>query len=122
MTARKQLEVQLRKLIPKAWRLIAYQDSLDAISNVTVMLKQESITKAPAAPQGAHIVTYTVTLIDPATDPKKAELALDENVNDLLYKLDTVEWLTWSRAEKVLFADFNMAYDISVEVITRKAI
>ena len=122
MTARKQLEVQLRKLIPKAWRLIAYQDSLDAISNVTVMLKQESITKAPFAPQGAHLVTYTVTLIDPATDPKKAELALDENVNDLLYKLDTVEWIMWSRAEKVQFAEFNMAYDISLEVITRKAI
>ncbi|TFC94572.1 hypothetical protein E3T28_14820 [Cryobacterium sinapicolor] len=121
MTARQQLEAELRKLVPKTWKIVAYQDGLDTLDKVTLMLKQSAIEKAPAAPQGAHIVSYVLTLIDPALDAQKAEIALDASVDDLLFKLDGIQWLTWSRAEKVQFSDTNMAYDVTVEVITRKA-
>ncbi|MFC5930206.1 hypothetical protein D6T64_05640 [Cryobacterium melibiosiphilum] len=121
MTAREQLVTALTAVIPRTWKLVPYQDNLDTLDRVTLVLKQSTISKAPAAPQGAHIVSYLLTLVTPETDAQKAELALDALVDELLFMLDGITWLTWDTATKVQFSDSNMAYDITVEALTRKA-
>lgn len=121
MTARTQLETELKKVIPRAWKLVPYQDNLDRLDRVTLVLKQNTIAKAAQAPQGAYLISYVLTLVTPEIGAQKAETALDDSVAELLTALDSITWLNWSLATKVQFSDSNMAYDITVEVITRKA-
>lgn len=119
-TLRAQLAAHLRPLLPKAWKIIPYQDSLDTLSTVVVMLSQKTIEHSPALPNGAHLVTFTVTVIDPSQDPKVSEDRLDDEVHALLYALDQLPALAWDRAEKVQFSDTHTAWDISLTVTTTK--
>ena len=119
-TIRAQLATQLKPLLPRAWKIVDHQTNLDVLDNPVVMLKQQSIRRAPAAPQGAHIVSFTVTVVAPQTDLQRAEDALDEKVDTLIHALDANQSLNWTDAEKVLFQDSYLAYDITLEVISRK--
>ena len=120
MTARQQLATAIAPLLPATWKLIPYQDSIDTLSSVVVMLKLESIEKAPSAPIGAYLAKFTVTIADPSTDPKNAEDRLDDEVLALLAALDALNSTLWSTATKVSFNSTNLAYDIAVSVVTRK--
>lgn len=117
---RAQLAASLKPLLSTGWRIIDHQDNLDTFTSPVVMLKQQEIEPAPAAPAGAHIVTLVVTIADPKTDPGPAEDSLDENVDNLIHALDSIDYLNWTKATKVLFQDRYLAYDINLEVISRK--
>lgn len=120
MTAREGLAETLKPMLPKGWNLIPYQDNTDTLSDVTVMLKQTSLTKFPGAPLGSYLSEFIVTVVDPTIDPAKAEDRLDDEVHELLAALDGINNTLWSRAEKVLFNETHLAWDITVQVVTRK--
>ena len=120
MTARAQLAAAIAPLLPTDWQLIPYQDSLDTLSSVVVMLKLENIEKGPTAPIGSYLTNFTVTIADPSTDPEKAEDRLDGDVISLLAALDAINFTLWRTATKVMFNNNNLAYDIAVSVVTNK--
>lgn len=82
------------------------------------MLKMQTVKRSPQAPQGQLSVEYIVTIIEPRTDPGPAETALDEKVLDLMYALRQVPGVLVGDANAVLFGDTNLAYDISIEVLS----
>jgi len=115
---------QLKPLLPRGWELVPYTRVLDAIEKPTVMVRLNSISRLPEAPMAAHITEYVVTIVNPAADPGQADAALDDDIADLLHALDQTRnehglpVLRWTRAERVIYAETYLAFDISVEVIT----
>lgn len=118
MSARTQLAESLAELLPAGWRLIPYQDSVDELDTVVVMLKHSTLAKLPTAPLGAYLSTFTVTIVDPHTDAELAEDALDDGVLELLAALDQINSSLWSTAEKTLFQDRYLSWDVPVQVVT----
>ena len=114
MTVRAQLEADLKPHLPRGWRLIPYATNLDVIDQHTVMTLQESIERVPEAPIGAVKVDFKVIIIEPKTDPKTAEDALDDAVTDLLLSLNKARQVHWSRAERRTWEDSNPCYEVAV--------
>jgi hypothetical protein len=122
ITAFGMLADALRPLIPAAWHFVGYEDSIDDPDRVTVIVKLSSVQRFPAAPEGAYRAEWVVTIIDPHTDPAKADPFLFDALIDFLDDLDTapdLEWLGWTSAEKVLDSG-RFAFDITIHTITRK--
>lgn len=120
MSARTEIAAALKPLLPKSWKIVPYGDSLDVVSNVTVMVKLTRIEKVPTAPLGAYLSHFTITVIDPSTDPAKSEDRLDDEVHALLAALDGINNTLWTQAEKVLFSETNLAWDIQAQAVTTK--
>lgn len=119
-TIRAQIEASLKPLLPKAWTIVPTQRTLDVFTKPVVMLKQDRIEHAPTAPLAAHLVSFIVTVADPNSDPAAAEDDLDAEVSELLLALGAIDYLNWTEAQKVLFQDRYLAYDITLQAITRK--
>jgi hypothetical protein len=118
-TSREQLVDLLRPLLPKTWKLVPFSRGLDTPSQVTVMVHATAIRDAPAAPQGALETEFTLSVIDPQTDPERAQGALDDEVLELIHALKAVPFLIWESAEPTLVQD-SLSWDIKTTVITRK--
>lgn len=103
----------LKPLLPSSWKLVAYQTNLDSISQPVVVLKLEEVQRHPAAPQGARLITYTLTIIEPKTAPGPADDSLDTNLVLLLEAIDATPGLNWSSAKRVA-TDTNPAFDVSL--------
>lgn len=112
------LAALLKPLLPTGWKIIDSHRNVDVVRVTTVKLRQLKITRAPAAPDGAHDIEFTVTVTTPFTDPAKAEDDLDGSVNALLHALDENRIL-WTDATKVLDND-HLAYDITVTLTSTK--
>lgn len=117
---RKALEAQLKPLLPRTWRIVPYQRNLDTIAHTTVMFKQTAIDKLPQAPQGVLIVDLTLTIISHFTDTVKAEDDLDDAVLELCLAMDANPHVIYGRADKVMFDDTHLAYDITIQTTARK--
>lgn len=120
---RKRLAQLLAPMLPPAWRIIAWQDSLsrDTLSTTVVMLKQRTIKRAPAAPAGAHIVEFVVTIATALSDPAKAEDDLDDSVNALIHALESSR-IHWESATKVQAGSDTLAYDLTVQILSQTTI
>ncbi len=118
MSIRQQLTADLKKALPKGYRLINHQDTVDALSGTLVVLKQQSVTKEPSAPQGTYRFSYVATVVTPNDDLSKAEDSLDDNLADVLFALDGLSYVLWTEAQKVNFNESYLAYDINLSVLT----
>jgi hypothetical protein len=105
--------------MPRKWRIIRSQTSLDTIGETVVMLKLSRITKNPAAPLSDHIAEFVVTIVTAIEDPAAAEDDLDDSLITLLHALDGYDNLDWTGADKVSFSG-HFAYDVTVQLTTRK--
>lgn len=119
-TVRQTYVDELTPVLPKRWRIVPYQTNLDKLANVVVMLKQQTFEPLPEAPAGWLKVSVIVTCVSPLKDIPKAEDQLDDAVLQLITDLEGIESLIFQRAEKVLFQDEYIAYDLHTEVHTRK--
>lgn len=108
----------LKPVLPKSWDIVPYETNPDVRFNTVVMLKQQRIERTPAAPQGAHDITFTVTIQSPLDGLEKAEDILDDQVNALLHEIDALG-IAWTTAEKVL-SNNRLAYDISLSLTSTK--
>jgi hypothetical protein len=124
-TARAHLMEALKPLLPSSWKLLPYFTNLDVQTGVVAMLVLESVERAPANPQGSHVVSFTLQLREPKTDPSRREDSLDSSFDDLVYALDRVPGLWWSKAERVIHGNEgneSLAFDIALSVLTEKNI
>lgn len=117
--ARQLLADKLTELLP-THKIVRAQRNVDTISKPTVVIKQQSIIPAPAAPLSHYQVTFVVTIVSAHADIEKAEDDLDELVPDLIRKLDSIGWLLFESAEKASYADSNLCYDLRIQTITAK--
>lgn len=101
------------------WHFVTSARNVDRLSTVAVLIRQQSIRKAPEAPAGAHWVTFTVTVVDPKTAWDAAEASLDDHVDDILHALDGNSMVRWTSCDKVAYQDF-LAYDIHLDMLSGK--
>jgi hypothetical protein len=106
----------IRERVPASWRVIEHERPLDDIDAVTVQIKLDEVRRATEWGAGAYWVAWTVTVIPPHLDPDRADPAVFDALLELVAALDDVEWLRWTRAQKVLEAD-RYAFDITVDTI-----
>lgn len=118
-SARTYLAETLAPLLPKGWQIVPYADNLDTLSRPVVMLQQKRITPSTYAPLGRHSVEFSVILLNPSTDIRKAEEDLDEQVDLLLYALEDLPTLVWTNAERAVF-DNNHGWDITLTLDTTR--
>lgn len=119
--ARKDLAAYLEGRLPKTWRIIPEQRNYDPANKTTVIVKQETVARAAAAPIGVRVVTFTLTLVSRFTaELEVIEDDLDARLPELLTILDTTRGLRWTTAQKVAVTDKHFGYDISVEVDLKK--
>jgi hypothetical protein len=120
MSAHGQLADALKPLVPAAWRIVGVERDLDELEAgvVTVVIKLESIARIDAAPNtGRYWAGWTVTVVQPNADPELADPAIYDACLELVAALDELDWLRWTRAQKVLEAG-RYAFDITLETIT----
>ncbi|TDW50995.1 hypothetical protein EDF52_10283 [Curtobacterium sp. PhB42] len=114
----------LKPLLPRTWDLSPYSRLPDAVDKTTVVVWLQNITRLPEAPLASHVTEYTVTIVSPRTSPTEADADLDDDIADLLHALDNVRNeqgspnLRWTRAERAVYAESFLAFDITVSVIT----
>lgn len=116
--ARKHLAERLTAILPKGWRVVPYGTDLDVLSTPVVMIQQSRIKPSNHSPLGRHSVEFTVTLIDPSQDERLAEDHLDDQIDTLLYALETFGELVWTDAQRVLFQTTYNAWEISITLDT----
>ena len=104
----------LKPLLPEAWQIIPFSKNLDTITRPVVMLQLEEVQRHKDAPNGARLVTYTLTVIEPKTDPGPADDSLEANLIDLLNAIDKSPGLAWSGAKRVVAHESNPAFDITL--------
>lgn len=119
VTAFAMLADAIKPLLPKSWHFVGYEDAVDDVDRITVVLKLQEVQRMPEAPLGAYLTSWIVTVTDPHTDPAKADPSLFDAVIDLLDDLDDLSWLRWTSAKKVLDND-RYAYDITIQTSTTK--
>lgn len=117
-TVREWLTSQLTPLLPYGWRIAPSLP--ETLKSVTVVFTQKTITKLQQAPSGHLSNEILITVIDPHSDPVRAENALDDSVLELVTALDSLPGLTWSEARKVIVSDTYLGWDITTNVISRK--
>lgn len=119
ITPRAWLDAALSPLLPATWKIIPFQKELSTFTAPVVILKQSAITRLPEAPEGAHVVEFTVTVASPHVDREKAEDQLDDNVNALIHAIDTLG-IGWTRADKVAIDNTYIGWDINLSVTSTK--
>jgi hypothetical protein len=117
---RQYLVDQLKPLLPEKWRWYAYNTNLDNLSTPVAMLWLQTITRTPEAPMGFRSTTFLLTIVEPKQDPAQREDPLDENLIELVDAIDTIPNVRWTRAERATFQDTYLAFDITLEIITKK--
>lgn len=114
---------RLKPVLPRRWTVAPYTRKPDELSGPTVVITLQKIQRLPEAPLGSQIVTYLVTVIDPAADFAQADQNLDDEIVDLISGLDSVRnedgtpVLRWITADRNTWNDIYLCFDITVEVI-----
>lgn len=117
MSARKDLAAELKPLLPKRWRLVDTERSIDKIDRFTVVIRQRKVEPAPNL-QGSLLTTLVVTLIGPTTLAGDYEDELDLAVAQLILIVSQkLPSLVWDAATKKVWRE-NPAYDFDVTVVT----
>lgn len=119
---RQYLADTVKPLLPARWKVVPFQVDLDVLQAPTVVISTKSFVPTPTAPRSSLTHTFTVTVLDPATDNKGAEEALEAEVMELVYALEQLDSLVWESAERVMWNSKYMGWDIQLTLITsRKA-
>ena len=110
----------LADLVPERWRIIPGFILPETIDRPTVTITHTEINPQPAAPASDSLVNDVVIRIaENLADPAKAEVALDDEVLELVYVLKGSERLKWLSAKKVDIADTEyLGWDITVQVLS----
>lgn len=114
-TARQQVASALRPLLPKTWKLRDYMTDFDKLSSPTVMLHVTEVGPFPQAPLGHLLVTMEATILCPNSDPSRAWGVLDDQVLELIHDLGTIDALTFSTAEPIVYSNhfgFNVRFTV----------
>lgn len=122
MSVRKQVAAKFAadwKTIPAlaGLRVVATEADLGAIHVDTALIRQKSIGRAPAAPQGAQTVRLLLTLVSAHEDLDRAADDLDGYVEAALDYLPKA--FLHGDADAVAYSD-RLAYDIPLTITAKK--
>ncbi|WP_341999388.1 hypothetical protein MRBLWH7_000798 [Microbacterium sp. LWH7-1.2] len=106
--------------LPAEWHVIPEQRFPESIAKTTVVLQHVRIEPLSEAPIGHLRHEVVLSVIDPRTDIAAAEDTLDDTVTQILIRVDGLERVGWTSAEKVLHSD-RPAWNLSLFVITESA-
>lgn len=121
-STRQQLAELLKPLLPSAVKIIDVPRSVDGIESKkpVIILYRETRGKAPNS-VGDYMDTFTLWVVSPFVDVRRAEDGLDDLLDEVLLALDTITWLNWSTAERSMFGDQQApAYKITLSVTVSK--
>jgi hypothetical protein len=112
-------EVLLQRLtpgIPKTWRIVPTQRSVDKVGKTTLVVRQQRITKDPDAPAAGRRAFFDFVIACPLDATGAAELRLDDEVIDFLNAVDAAANVVWTEAEKGIWSDAipSPAYVVSL--------
>ncbi|WP_336625583.1 MULTISPECIES: hypothetical protein [unclassified Microbacterium] len=102
----------------KSLRVVSTERNVGTITEPTLLIRQKSIGKAPAAPNSHWAVGMLLTVITRHTDPEKGAAELDTLVPAVLAYLDRT--FMHEDADAVAYGTERLAYDIPTTVLAPK--
>lgn len=93
---------------------------LERLEQPVMIIKQNRIEPHPALPTNSHLIGFVVTIASPYADVDRAEDQLDGLVNDLIHAIDDTDSIMWTSADRTQVQDQFHAYDINVQLISKK--
>jgi hypothetical protein len=80
-----------------------YARGIESLPRLTVLLRLDRVTTAPAMPQAARAYVFAFVLVTPLTEAGPADDELDAGLEDLLHAIDKHPLITWETAERAVF-------------------
>lgn len=93
---------------------------LDAVDTRIVAVNTDTVVPTTANPLHAWTWTFVLEVLVPFEDPKRAERELDQLLGKVLDAIDTAPGLTWTTAERGLYADRRHKFDVTVTATFEK--
>lgn len=120
-TVREWLTAQLAPLLPKTWKWVDNERTVDVTETTTVQWKQRRIAPLAEAPLSHLGVDGTLTVSTPHNDIERAEDVLDDAVLDLVAAIQAVQGIRFTEATKVALSEMGpLGYDLQLTVINKK--
>lgn len=120
------MKTAIEGLKPAHWKFLDHEPSVDPLPDATMLtLRVRTVSRLPAAPQGAYQVTWVLTITSGYTQRQQADPQLFDDLIDFLNALDEapdLSWLAWTGAAKGNIDDERdrLVYDIDLIHTTQK--
>lgn len=122
----------VKQAVPSKWTYVDDERTIDAIDNILFTLSLGLIKRPDKDISGTfHQVTFKATVVAPGKNMTVSEGELGDAVDQALFAFDTMlrTWKTdhpdedrpaiwWEQAEKVLWRSSNLAFEITLQVLT----
>lgn len=120
-TVRAQLAAHLNDALPTIYRVLDHAVGLDRIEAGRVVVIVYRQTVRPGAQFDRLTNDMRVWVLVPNADPARADDVLDPALDEVLAALDTTTLTTWEEAERGVFDETFIGYQITCTTNTRKA-
>lgn len=110
----------IKPTLPNRFKLVPYVNDAEQISTPTCFLVVDEITRTPEAPKVGRDVDYILYLVEPKTEPGRADDAIDNELFTLLDALDDTKSVYWTKATRATWAESNPAYQITLRALIQK--
>ena len=108
-------------LDPKQYQIVTNVGTVDRLAKNLVQIEVSAFEPAPQA-RGARLVTCTVhTATKLSGVTKSAEDAADAIAFEVFAALESLTWANPTRAEKTVYKDNHLGYDITTEILTTRS-
>jgi hypothetical protein len=120
-TPRAALEAALKPLLPANWKIVPNSSALDASNVPVVQLFQQRIHRMEQAPEGFHLIDFTVQITSPfGADRARAEDDTNDSVNALIHAIDKAGIL-WTEATPFVSPDEqSFGYKVELSITSTK--
>jgi hypothetical protein len=110
---------KIRPLLPSDWRFVNHANVFERQERPVVAVGLERFVRNPAAPNGARLAFFTITLTEPSDNVASLDDYLGERVIDLANAIDDIQEIQFLEANRVRIGEADPGYygfDISVAV------
>lgn len=119
---REQLAEQLATVLPaKRYRIVPGIATVDRLTKRLVQIELSAFQPSQSA-RGVRVVEMTVhvaTHLDGTTDA--AESDAEAAALEVFEALESFPWANPTRAEKTVYKDKNLGFDITTEILTKRS-
>lgn len=118
MAVRKLLEAALQTGLGDGVRVVPDPRGVAELGAPMLQLVRTSSKPAPQAPHGSLQSDFDLWLVLPYQDAEAGEDALDDQLDELLVLLESLDWVLWESATRSNYGDAGwIAYKIPVSTI-----
>lgn len=105
-------------VLPPEWDVRTDLRPVDGIEAPTLLVWTASVTPGPT--RGLRTYSLRITLLSPRQDPQEVDDDLDDLLPVLLAAVEGLDPVTWSDAERGVWADTYHSITLTVSVPARK--